>query len=202
METWRFSIPGKAEDAPELDADGSESGINQSGPVFFLQYSWTLDPSNPVPDDRYATVPAGTAILADLDGWFNIVRDNSHWTLDALAEDNRAWTEQWTEFLTLVIDDVEIPIDNSNSSPFFTHAAFNLPVPKDSATMELIGVQPNSNGKPWKFAVDEWIALIKPLSVGEHLIEIKGGNTGLGDPQGTDQNIWWNWVKWHITVTP
>ncbi len=73
------------------------------------------------------------------------MRDNSHWTLNAVAEDNRTWTEQWTEFLTLVIDGEEITSDSSKDSPFFTHAAFNPSVPKDSATMKLIGVQPNAN---------------------------------------------------------
>ena len=199
-EQWRFSITGTWEDAPEMDADGSSSGINQQGPVFFLEYSWTLDPFNPFPDERYATVRADQAILADLDGWFAIAPLNIPLTLEQLAGHVHAQAERWTEYLTLIIDGVEVPIDASMQSPWLTEAAFELSFPDNSATLDLIG-GPSEAGTG-KFAVAEWIALIKPLPVGEHLIQIKGGNTGLGHPEGTTENIWWNWVNWHITVTP
>ena len=197
-EEWRFSITGTWEDAPEMDADGSSSGLNQQGPVFFLQYSWTLDPHHPVPDDRYANVRAGQAILADLDGWFSIAP--TIYPLADLESELRAWSGLWTEYLTLIIDGVEVPINGTMESPYFSHAAFQIAVPENSATMNLIG-GPAAAGT-YNMAVDEWIALIKPLPVGEHLIQIKGGNPGTADPVGTDQNIWWNWVNWHITVIP
>lgn len=90
------------------------------------------------------------------------------------------------------------PILAPLQSPWLTEAAFELSFPDNSATMNLLG-GPSEAGTA-KFAVSEWIALIKPLPVGEHLIQIKGGNTGLGHPEGTTENIWWNWVNWHITV--
>lgn len=199
-EHWRFSIQGTWEDSPEYDADGSSSGINQQGPVFFLQYSWNLDPFNPVPDDRYATVRAGQAILADLDGWFLLAPLDFPWSLEQLGDVVHDRAGQFTEFLTLIIDGVEIPIDASMQSPWLIETAFELSVPDDSATMNLIGGP--ADGGIYKFAISEWIALIKPLPVGEHLIQIKGGNTGLAHPEGTTENIWWNWVNWHITVVP
>lgn len=199
-EHWRFSIPGTWADSPELDADGSSSGVNQEGPVFFLQYSWNLDPFNPVPDDRHATVREGQAILADLDGWFLVAPLDIPFSLEQLGTFVHDRAAQFTEYLTLIIDGVEVPIDSTMQSPWLTEAAFELSFPDNSATMNLIG-GPSEAGTA-KFAISEWIALIKPLPVGEHLIQIKGGNTGLGHPEGTTENIWWNWVNWHITVTP
>jgi hypothetical protein len=186
---WNIPSTGVAPNfgSPEYDADPQQL---QGGPVFFLDFSWNLDPYNPVPDVRHATVPKGTAILADIDGFYSFRR-----TIDEL------WVRvaPWTYFETLVIDGVEIPIGSSLDSPYWTSAAFTLDIPADSASRAMgaggqVGTQ--------NFAILELITILKPLPVGEHLIEIKGGNTANGDPQGTDQNIWWNWVAWHITVTP
>ena len=53
---WIFSIPGTAKDFPFLDSTGASSGLNQSGPVFFLSKSWLGKKGSP-PEQRTATVP-------------------------------------------------------------------------------------------------------------------------------------------------
>ena len=66
---------------------------------------------------------------------------------------------------------MKVPIDGSMQSPWLTEAAFELSFPDNSATLNLLG-GPSEAGTA-KFAISEWIALIKPLPVGEHLIQIK-----------------------------
>ena len=140
---------------------------------------------------RHATLPKGTAILADVDGFFSF---------DVTIEERWAQMAQWTYFETLVIDGVEIPIGNSLDSPYWTVAAFDLDIPEDSATLAMLGGWPGAGSQP-EYSIVELIAILKPLPVGEHLIEIKGGNTGVAMTP-PDKDIWWNWVAWHITVTP
>ena len=189
---WNIPSTGVAPyfGSPEYDADPQQL---QGGPVFFLDFSWNLDPYSPVPGERYATVPQGTAILANLDGFF---------TFQGSVDDARAYASQWTYIESLKIDGVEIPIGNSLSSPFWTTASFDLPVPGNSATDAMLNGGETGVASVYPYSILELVAILKPLAVGEHLIEIKGGNTSLADPHGSTENIWWNWVKWHITVTP
>lgn len=189
---WNIPSTGVAPyfGAPEYEADPQQL---QGGPVFFLDFSWNLDPFNPMPGERHATVPEGTAILADIDGFFTFL---------GTVDDARAYASQWTFIESFKIDGVEIPIGNSLASPFWTAASFDLFVPGNSATVAMLSGGESGVAGTYPYSILELIAIIKPLPPGEHLIEIKGGNTSLADPQGSMENIWWNWVKWHITVTP
>lgn len=191
---WIFNIPGTATEFPFLDSTGANSGVNQSGPVFFLSKSWLGKKGNP-PEQRTATVPEDTAILIPFDGIFsaNPARDPAR-----VAAINRTDLQGWTPFaFKLVVDGEEIQIDSSLTSPFLHETSvFSLPVPANAAARSQEAGFGSLPTVVYPFHSLEWIALLKPLPVGEHTLHVYGS-----DSVGTDHE-WVTDVIWTINVVP
>jgi hypothetical protein len=186
------SIAGSAEDFPGIN-DGSSFGINQGGPVFFLGDSFNgsdkipeNDPnpgSTYTPDQRTITVPAYTALFIAFDAIYRAKRNGlppgqTPEQALALVQDEFASSYHPVNVL-LEIDGREEPIDSSANSPYHVSIILTgLPIPDDSFYLAFRGwallVPPVL---PYML-ITEICALINPLSVGEHTINVRTFDAG------------------------
>jgi hypothetical protein len=202
---WTASILGETADFPPLDLAGKNIEVNQQGPVFFLPSTWTAPwTSTPTPltgpaEQRSASVPAGKAIFAALDGgwfhsrngWYDPTRDPVEF---AATIADRFGT--WFPFdFTLEIDGVIVPIDGSVNSPYLVNSGvFALPVPDGSALRA--AMDPSMPSLVYPCVEIDFHVIIKPLPVGQHTIRIRA------------MDNWENFgleyiaIDWNITVTP
>jgi len=191
---WMFSIPGTTAEFPFMDVTGANSSANQNGPVFFFPKSWLGQKGNP-PEQRTATVPEGTALFLPFDG--NYINPDPERDPAAIAAENRAALQDWVSHVfKLVVDDQEIPIDSSLTSPFL-HATpvFSLPVPANAAARSP-GLFVGLPEVVYPFQSHEWFVLLRPLPVGQHVVHIS--NHGfIGTP-----NEWVTDIVWTINVVP
>lgn len=208
---WALNITGPAENFPGIN-NGPSFQINQEGPVFFLGDSFRWSPKIPqndpnpgstyAPEQRFVTVPAHTALYIAFDGLYSFrtslpAGQNEEQYLDFL--DNLLEQSFMPIDVILMIDGQEVEVDSSATSSYRVSTYMtNVPVDPDSAYNAYRvarGRAPLPPVLPYAF-ISDISALIKPLSVGEHTINVRVFDSGYGYRFSELQA-----VDWHITVT-
>lgn len=153
---WLLSIPEKMN--PSTDPNGSNCGIGQNGPV------WFLAGSHGDLELRNCTIPAGKAILFPVltsECSYSERRDMK--TPNALLECAKNEHEGYiTRSMELVVDGAQIKVDD-----------FRVQSPLFNFTFPPINVFGGSPG-PTQGVSDGWFVMLKPLSPGKHTIEFSG----------------------------
>jgi hypothetical protein len=207
---WALNITGPAENFPGLN-NGPSFQINQEGPVFFLGDSFRWSPRIPendpnpgstyAPEQKFITVPAHTALYMAFDGFYSFrtalpAGQNEEQFLDIL--DGLLESSMPIDVI-LLIDGQEVAVDTSATSPYRVSTYMtNVPVTPDSAYSAWRVARnrdPLPPVLPYAF-ISDISALIKPLSVGEHVINVRVFDSGYGYRFSELQA-----VDWHITVT-
>jgi hypothetical protein len=202
---WTFSFPNEEGlTHPLYDVDGSSMHVNQEGPVYYLSKTWVgADQQH-----RFIDVPAGTALFAPLNGWIGFPNpDSPEDRFDPEWMENRIWevTEESTFNFRLAIDGVEIRDVNAiktPDSPYFANTGpFSTEFPDNSAMAGVLGVDPAEYPTPnelFPVVNMDFMAMIKPLPVGEHTVELLGQTWrgGGADPVFTTD------IVYHVNVLP
>jgi hypothetical protein len=153
---WFLSIP--AETHPVDDSDGRYCSKNQSGPV------WYLTGSNGERQFRNCTIPVGKAILFPILTTECSYAENTD--LKTPQDLRNCAVEEHEKYISrsqdLKVDGKQINVDEFRvQSPLF-----NFTFPQNN----LFGAPPG----PTQGLSDGWFIILKPLSPGNHIIEISG----------------------------
>jgi hypothetical protein len=177
---WQWEARTSTLNSPALDSTGEHVAEGQSGPVWFLTWSFTSDSVV-----RSATIPVGTALL------FPATNSEPYFFLppDATLEERLATAE--LVFVQTVEHHAEVdgvPINDMDSYRVVS-PPYVFTLPEDN----IVGVSGGDYGPSINAG---YYYLVKPLSVGEHTIHFYFSvqNTFFGD---FAQDI-----TYHLTVSP
>ena len=194
---WAFAFPGDGgrNTHPLMDADGASMGINNDGPIYYLSKSWRKVSAFPgeeldsidLQELRSIHVRPDQAIFAPLNGWVSWLYPTTpdEWNDPERVADWLVGKNEGSDFtIRLKVDGEDIHIDNSLESPYFAHTGtFEVDFPDDSAFLPVLGISEDSENHPSNYQTpnrvpliinQDFMALIKPLSIGEHTVEIYG----------------------------
>ena len=165
---WALSIP--AEITPFLDADGTQCGTLQSGPVWFL--AGTVGLLSTV--TRTCSIPSGRAIYAPIAGYLNDYpcpdpkfQPASGQSIEAFLADGAAAVTDQVHFIEAELDGVPIinMMDFRSRTPLVSFTAAGNLNRLDSCI----------TGSPQLGVSDSYALMLKPLSNGSHTLHFRAG---------------------------
>jgi hypothetical protein len=180
---WAFAIP--ANDNPLLDPTGEKSKFGDVGPVFFL--AGTFNPSGSATVTRTVTIPSNKFVFFPL---VNFVNDNvgngcstpsstpcaTRLSIDTLKGQLDGGIPQITA--------LHASIDGRSIGDLFSHRETS---PVFSYTLQLTDnlqeisnkiTTPDATGTVFPVVADGYYLMLRPLSVGQHVINFGGVSFG------------------------
>lgn len=171
---WQHMVSTPSGDNPLIDAGGNKCSVGQSGPV------WLLAGNLGGVSQRNCDVPAGTALYFPI---YNFIGANTPNVCfqdanDLSVADLRAQGQGFVDgvvTLNVELDDKPIP---KLFERRYRSIPFSLTVPSDNV------FNAGCNGLPrgiYSPATDEgYYVMLKPLSVGSHVLRIRSESPGFG----------------------
>lgn len=176
-EWWQLMLSIPAADNPIVDHTGRNCAVGQRGPV------WFLAGSPGTVETRACSIPDGKALFFPI---INLADIN---TTNQTAKELRAELAPCMDRITTLSVEVDgKPLRNLNDSARVRSAVFEITVPHDGFL---------DPGTYSPVVDDGFYVMLKPLSVGNHNLHLRGATDGcpLQGPFSVD-------VLYHLTVVP